>query len=220
MFVTTDDERIAAHARDDIDVDLIMTNPACKTGSDRIHAATQTLDQAPDFIINLQGDAPLTPVSVIVKMIQTFLDAPNAQVLTPVCALDWEDLDRLRKNKETTPFSGTTAIIDTDGKALWFSKNILPAIRKEPEMREDHAPCPVLQHIGLYGYTPAALRTFCALPPSAYEQLEGLEQLRFIENNISIHTVQINASDTGVQSGIDTPEDLKRAEAYLRKSAP
>ena len=131
---------------------------------------------------------------------------------TPVHALRWSDLDRLREAKKTTPFSGTTAILDKDDRALWFSKNIIPAIRKEDRSKE---PSPVFQHMGLYGFRVDILERFCALPLGHYEQLEGLEQLRMIENGIQIQSVRIDVEPGRMQSGIDTPEDLARAETIL-----
>lgn len=215
VHVTTEDERIADHARE-IDVNCIVTSDTCETGSDRVLEAAQKLEKRPDFILNIQGDAPFTPLSVVQKMLDGF--GKNIDVITPVHRLSWDDLDRLRENKKTTPFSGTTAIIGENNRAIWFSKNIIPAIRKEDVLRRGGKSSPVHQHIGLYGYSMAALEKFCALPPSPYEQLEGLEQLRFLENDISITAIPVEI-DTGVlQSGIDTPEDLARAENMLAAS--
>jgi len=210
VFVTTDDDRIEAHARDDLRVDVVRTSETCATGSDRLLAALRQFDDWPDFVVNLQGDAPFTPVSVIEDLILKFVDAPDTEVLTPVCRLSWEGLDALREAKIETPFSGTTAIVDRDGRAVWFSKNIIPGIRKE----DRSLPCPVLQHLGLYGYQPSVLEKFCSWSQSVYEKLEGLEQLRFLENGVAVQTFIVEG-DGMVQGGIDTPEDLVRAEALL-----
>ncbi|HRQ61109.1 MAG TPA: manno-octulosonate cytidylyltransferase [Alphaproteobacteria bacterium] len=214
VYVTTDDERIASHARE-IGAECILTSPDCPTGSDRALAAAKQLPTPPDFILNLQGDAPFTPVSALQALLDEYLHNPEAQVITAVHRLSWTALDKLRENKKTTPFSGTTAIIAGDGRALWFSKNIIPALRKESDLRGQSETSPIHQHFGLYGYRLAALEKFCALPQSPYEVMEGLEQLRFLENNISIHTVRIEADGT-IHGGIDTPEDLARAEALLK----
>lgn len=212
VFVTTDDDRILTHARDEIGIEVVKTADSCATGSDRLLAALRQFDEWPNFVVNLQGDAPFTPVSVIEDLILKFVDTPSIEVLTPVCRLSWEGLDQLRANKVETPFSGTTAVVDRQGRAVWFSKNIIPGIRKE----DRSLPCPVLQHIGLYGYQPSALERFCSWPQSAYEQLEGLEQLRFLENGVGIQTLLVEDA-AAVQAGIDTPEDLARAEAQLQK---
>lgn len=214
VYVTTDDARIAAHAAE-IGADCLMTSPDCPTGSDRVLAAAKQLPDPPDFIVNLQGDAPFTPVSAIQALLDAYLENADLSVVTAVHRLSWTALDTLRENKKTTPFSGTTAIIAGDGRALWFSKTIIPALRKESDMRGASEISPIHQHFGLYGYRLRALEQFCALPQSPYEIMEGLEQLRFLENNIPIHTVRIDVDGT-MQGGIDTPEDLARAEALLK----
>jgi len=215
IFVTTEDKRIADHAKE-IGVACIITPPSCKTGSDRVLSAIRQLDDWPDFIVNLQGDAPFTPPAVIYKLFQTFLENPRHEVITPVHRLSWPDLDRLRERKKTTPFSGTTAVIDAQGHALWFSKTIIPAMRKEEELRKTQTLSPIHQHIGLYGFRPDILEKFCSLPKGEYEGLEGLEQLRMLENGIHIQAVAIDIPEGTIQSGIDSPEDIARAEAFLR----
>ena len=214
VYVTTDDARIADHANE-IGVECLMTSEDCQSGSDRALQAAKQLPAQPDFIINLQGDAPLTPPDALRNVIKAFQNDPSLSVVTPVHALSWDDLDRLRENKKATPFSGTCAVLDASNNALWFSKNIIPAIRKEEAMREDSTTSPVFQHMGLYGFNIKALEKFCALPQGHYEQLEGLELLRLIENKIPIHCVEIDTPSGTLQSGIDTPEDLERAEALL-----
>lgn len=214
FFVATEDKRIAEHAAE-IGVNCKMTSEDCPTGSDRVHEAIGQLENPPDYVINLQGDAPFTPVAVVRAMIETFRKHPESEVITPVHRLSWHDLDRLREAKKTTPFSGTTAVIGKDNRALWFSKNIIPAIRKEETLREESDFSPVHQHMGLYGFRVDVLAQFCALPQGVYEQLEGLEQLRMLENDIKITAVPVEIEKGKMQSGIDTPEDLERAEALL-----
>ncbi len=215
VLVTTEDQGIAAHAAE-IDVPCIMTPAECPTGSDRVLAALRKLDEKPDFVLNLQGDAPFTPPEALHALIDEFQDDPALEVVTPVYQLSWKELDRLREAKKTTPFSGTTAIVNEQSEALWFSKNIIPAIRKEEELREEAALSPVHQHLGLYGFRSDVLEKFCALPQGMYEQLEGLEQLRMLENGIKIRAVKIElAGKRSILSGIDTPEDLERAERLL-----
>ncbi len=213
VFVTTEDQRIADHAAE-IGVECIITPDTCATGSDRVLAALEQRSQMPDYVLNLQGDAPFTPPSVVKAIIAAFESAP--EVVTPVHPLTWDDLDRLRENKKTTPYSGTTAIVNAHDQAIWFSKNIIPAIRKEGDLRKSSPISPVLQHIGLYGYRVDILKRFCALQPGFYETLEGLEQLRLIENGISITAVKVDIDKGQIQSGIDTPEDLARANAVMQ----
>lgn len=215
IFVATDDKRIADHVMNDLGAKCINTPPSCKTGSDRVLSALRQLDQWPDFVINLQGDAPLVPPFVVRQIFDSFRDNPKAEVVTPVHRLSWDELDALRAAKTVTPFSGTTATINAQGQALWFSKNILPAIRKEEDLRAATSVSPVYQHVGLYGFRCDILEKFCALPEGEYEALEGLEQLRMLENGIRISTVNIEGANTRIQSGIDSPEDIERAEKHI-----
>lgn len=215
ILVTTEDRRIADHA-ESLGVVALMTPDNCPTGSDRVLAALRQLQEWPDFVINLQGDAPFTPPAVLRALLMAFETDPENEVVTPVHQLSWRDLDRLRESKRETPFSGTTAIIDRHDQALWFSKTIIPAIRGEISLRAREDLSPVYQHMGLYGFRTDILEQFCRLPQGHYEQLEGLEQLRMLENGIRIKVVKIDLPPGEIQSGIDTPEDLERAEAMLK----
>lgn len=221
IAVATDDKRIGAHA-DEIGVDWVMTSESCPTGTDRALEAAEQIDFDAKFIINLQGDAPLTPPDFITSMITAFQTAKESDtpcdVVTPVVQLTWEELDRLRTQKSQTPFSGTTAIFNKEtGNAHWFSKNILPAIRKEKELREESDLSPVWRHVGLYGYSKEMLQTFVTLPKGSFEELEGLEQLRTIEHGYTIQCVPVDYKGRANTSGVDSSEDITRVEALIAK---
>jgi 3-deoxy-manno-octulosonate cytidylyltransferase (CMP-KDO synthetase) len=130
--------------------------------------------------------------------------------------MSWEDLDEMRVRKQETPFSGTSCIVNAQDEALWFSKNILPAIRKEDQLRATEPLSPVWRHIGLYGYKRSALEAFVALPEGHYERLEGLEQLRFLENGFRMRAVKVPAFPSAMW-GIDTPQDAAHAESLIAK---
>lgn len=217
LLVATEDRRIADHAAD-IGVECVLTSADCPTGSDRVLEAADTAGGDFDFLISLQGDAPFTPIDAIRKMIDTARSEPATEVVTPVVRLRWAELDALRAAKQSTPFSGTTAIVGTDNFARWFSKTIIPAIRNEDKLRAQGEFSPVLQHLGLYGYRTDILRRFVSLPQGHYEQLEGLEQLRLLENNITIRVVSIEVASGLAQAGIDSPEDIGRAELLLQRA--
>jgi 3-deoxy-manno-octulosonate cytidylyltransferase (CMP-KDO synthetase) len=213
LAVATDDTRILEHC-DNLDVQAIMTPTTCNTGTDRALAAMHALNITPDFILNLQGDVPLMPPAFITALLDEITSNPKLSMLTPVTQLSWEDLDNLREHKKITPFSGTCAILDKNNNAVWFSKNIMPAIRGEASYRENTRLSPIFRHIGLYAYARTLLEQYVTWPPSHYEQLEGLEQLRVLEQGHAIRCVPVH-SDRPIPSGIDSPEDLKRAEALL-----
>ncbi|MCY1670981.1 3-deoxy-manno-octulosonate cytidylyltransferase [Novosphingobium sp. SL115] len=213
VVVATDDARIADHAHA-IGACVAMTSADLDSGTMRAHAAALLRSKKPARIINLQGDAPFIPSAIVANLLRT-LRTGGADVATPVFQLDWDRLDRLRQHKLSAPFSGTTCTRDATGRALWFSKTIIPAIRNEAKLRET-APCPVWQHLGLYGYTLPALEWFAAAAPGTYERIEGLEQLRFIENGWTIATVSVDVP-AHVLSGIDTPQDLAMAEQAIAR---
>lgn len=215
LMVATDDERIAAHCKE-IDVRCVLTSPDCPTGSDRVLDAVRRDGGDYDVIISLQGDAPFTPPAAIASMIKAFAKHRRHEVVTPIVRLRWDELEALREAKHATPFSGTTVTVDADGRALWFSKNIIPALRNEKQLRDTEKYSPVYQHLGLYAYRPDILSRFVDLPQGRYEQLEGLEQLRLLENGIAVQTVTISVDAGMAQAGIDSPEDVARAESLLK----
>lgn len=211
LVVATDDEEIASHARA-AGCEAVITESAIATGSGRALAAALQRPMPPRFVVNLQGDSPFQPgeaLQLVVKALKL-----GAQVATPVIALSWHALDALREHKTQSPFSGTTCARSPAGQALWFSKNIIPAIRGEEALRAGQPLSPVWRHVGLYGYTLDALTRFEQTPPTALEYLEGLEQLRLLELGIAITTVPINPPEFD-SSGIDTEADIQRVEALI-----
>lgn len=213
IVVATDDRRIADHA-EALGCEVTMTDPAITSGSGRALSAARQAQVAPRFIVNLQGDAPFLPATALAHVLRALAD--GAAVATPVVPLSWAALDQWREHKRVAPFSGTACIRGTCGHAVWFSKTIVPAIRDEAALRAAHALSPVFRHLGLYGYTLTALEAFEALPPSRYERLEGLEQLRLIEAGIPIRTVLVDDPDIAM-SGIDTSADVALAEQLIAR---
>lgn len=211
--VATDDARIEEHCKER-DIPVVLTDPALPSGSDRALAAADALGVLPQVVVNLQGDSPFTPPAHIIAVAEAVLTS-GTDAATPYVRLTWDALDDLRAHKLETPFSGTTLTHDTDGRALWFSKIILPAMRKEATLRAAGDPSPVCRHIGLYAFRLEALRRYVSLPEGHYEQLEGLEQLRLLENGMSIQCVEV-AADTIAIPGIDTPQDVALAERLIR----
>lgn len=214
ICVATDDARIEEFCKSK-EFPVVMTSESCRTGSDRVIEAADKLGLiSDDVVINLQGDAALIPTKAIFALLDEFWTQPMTKVATPIKRLRWEELDNLRESKKTTPFSGTTVTINSQNRALWFSKQIIPGIRNEEKMREGTVFSPVYQHLGLYGYQLSTLERFAQMKPGVYEELEGLEQLRFVENNIAIQCIEIDP-DLQVHPGIDSPEDLERAKKIL-----
>ncbi|MEE9452417.1 MAG: 3-deoxy-manno-octulosonate cytidylyltransferase [Gammaproteobacteria bacterium] len=216
ILVATDDQRICDHC-EMLAMPFILTPKDCPTGTDRTWAAVQQQSKQSDIILNLQGDAPLTPPHFISALIHKLQSDATIKIATPVIQLSWQALDQMRQAKQKSPFSGTTAIIDQHDKALWFSKNIMPAIRNEEELRQQTQFSPIYRHIGLYAYRHELLATYVNLAQTPYEQYEGLEQLRLLEHGYPIHTVKVHHEEDLMTSGIDTLQDLQRADQWLRK---
>lgn len=223
--IATDDERIAAFCRAE-NLPYVMTSESCQSGTERCWDAVQKSQQKPDFIVNLQGDNPLCPPWFLTRLITDWqqqqqgdtvqaANKPSAQVFTPFVHLSWEALDKLREQKKITPFSGTTVQINRDSYALTFSKIILPAMRKEDKLRTQLAKPPVRRHIGLYAYNYDALARYFSLEAGQYEDPEGLEQMRFLEHGIPVKMVEVDYRGRSGMSGVDSPEDIARAEAII-----
>lgn len=216
VLVATDDVRILEHAAD-INVAAVMTPAECATGTDRIIAAIAALQEKPRAVINLQGDAPLTPVSALSAMIASLQDCEADTIVTPCKQLTWQQLDVLRANKINNPFSGTCVTYKQNHEALWFSKQIIPAIRNEVSLRQKSDTSPVAQHLGIYGYTYEALNKIAKLPQGYYEQLEGLEQLRWLEHGFKVTIVPLELADLNAWRGVDTVDDAKFVTEILQK---
>lgn len=212
VVVATDDMRILDHARS-LGCDAVLTEAAISSGSGRAWAAARERATTPSIVVNLQGDAPFVAPAMIAALIRA-LRTSTCGVATPVVRLSWEALDALRQHKRASPFSGTTCTRRPDGRALWFSKTVIPAMRNEAQLRETTGLSPVYRHIGLYAYRFEALRRFEATAPTPYERLEGLEQLRFLESGEDILTVEV-APPRHAMSGIDTLDDVAMAERLI-----
>jgi len=205
VHVLTDDDRIRDAARA-FGASVIMTSPDCANGTERCaEAAAQGLQA--DLYINLQGDAPLTPPGFVTAMMQAMADT-DAFVATPVIRCDAETVAMFRADRAAGRVGGTTAVFARDGRALYFSKEVIPFAAP------DTNPVPVFHHVGLYAYRPAALLAYPGWPPGPLETLEGLEQLRFLENGIAIACVQVSPGDRMFWE-LNNPVDVARVEAAL-----
>ena len=212
LLVATDDGRIVDAVRA-LGLAAVLTDPAISSGSGRALAAMHSTGRSFERVVNLQGDAPFTAPEHIVAIVAA-AHGNGADITTPAVRLSWPRLDALRAHKQSTPASGTTCIVGADGRALWFSKAVLPFMRREAELRTAGPLSPVLQHIGLYCYRPDALARFEAAPPSPYEELEGLEQLRLLELGLDLRVVEVPPAPI-TMSGVDSPSDVVRAEQLI-----
>lgn len=213
--VSTEDDRIVDFCNA-LDIPCLKTSESCKSGTDRVRETMQLLDSPPDYVINLQGDNALCPYWFILDLIHRFEKTPEKAVYTPYIQLRWKELDAFRIHKKSTPFSGTFVVFDSSQRALWFSKKILPSIRNEASIRKSTNYAPVHRHIGLYAYERSLLADLKNVPHSPYEDLEGLEQLSWLANGIPIRLIKVDYKGRKGLSGIDSIEDIRRAEEIIR----
>ena len=212
--VGTDDRRIENFCISK-GISYVMTSNACESGTDRVAEVVSKIATNAEYIINLQGDNALCPPWFLTEMIKQMLATGSNAIFTPFVPLSWEALDQFRLHKKETPFSGTSVVYNDQCEAIWFSKNIIPQIRDEAKLRKNTFNSPVSRHIGVYGYHKTILENLHKLPISAYETYEGLEQLRWIMNGIPINMVPVSYNGYQGLSGIDSPEDVIRAEKII-----
>ncbi len=214
VHVVTDDERIRTAAAA-FGAEVIMTPPECRNGTERCAAALRAGDVTADIVVNLQGDAPLTPPDFVTALQKALEADPARQVATPVLRCDAETHARLVADRRAGRVGATTAVFDAAGRALYFSKEVLPftdPAKPPPD------PVPVFHHVGVYAYRSAALERYAALPESTLERLEGLEQLRFLVDGMPVQCVEVEGRGRGFWE-LNNPEDIPRIEAALRGRA-
>ena len=199
-YVATDDERIF-QAVEQFGGRAIMTRADHKSGTDRIEEAAEKIGTQADVIINIQGDEPFIQKSQIETLMHLF-DEPSTQIGT---------LGKRFESIEAAMNPNSPKIVtDKRGFALYFSRSIIPYVRGK-EQAEWLQHFPHLKHLGLYAYRREVLQEVTQLPQSPLEIAESLEQLRWLENG---YRIRVGLTDVETV-GIDTPEDLQRAEEFL-----
>ena len=193
VVVATDSDEVAETCRER-GVPVAMTSPNCASGSDRVREIARQIEA--DIYVNIQGDEPTLTPAFFGPLIGLF-DRPEVQVGTLAVRCPAIDIDNPSAVKVVTAL---------DGKALYFSR------AKIPHDRDSSGFAGYRKHLGIYAYRKAALERFGELPQGWLESVEKLEQLRLLENGIDIYVAGAPADTIGV----DTEEDLERAEQVLR----
>ena len=196
VVVATDDRRIA-DAVSAFGGEAVMTAEDHPSGTDRIAEALRKVGGNYDVVVNVQGDEPLIPTSVIDELIGVMKSHPELPMATVA----------VPGSRETMTENNVKVVFGADGNALYFSRSMIPFLRR------GGVECGVWLHWGIYAYRRETLERFVALPPGKLENAEKLEQLRALENGISIHVLTSELQSIGV----DTPEDLAAAEARLEE---
>jgi 3-deoxy-manno-octulosonate cytidylyltransferase (CMP-KDO synthetase) len=197
VLVATDADEVASLCRS-IGVTCEMTSPDLPSGTDRIHAISHRHDA--EIYVNIQGDEPFLRPEHIAALLKPFAH-PHVEVTTIKVACTPENVANPNAVKVVTA---------SDGRALYFSRATIPYDR-DAGLGDGSTSPQYWKHVGLYAYRKAALQRFPSLPPSVLERTERLEQLRFLENGISLY-VEPTEFDT---VGVDTAADLKLAEQML-----
>ena len=203
-YVATDDERIR-QAVEAFGGKAVMTSPDHKSGTDRIEEAVRKIGGSFDVVINVQGDEPFIQRSQLEEIIRCFDDAE-----TQIATLG-KPFDKAQGFAAVENPNSPKIVVDNRGYALYFSRSVIPYIRgKDTAEWMDHYP--FLKHLGIYAYRTEVLHEITRLPQSSLELAESLEQLRWLQNG---YRIKVGLTDVETV-GIDTPEDLERAEAFLK----
>lgn len=211
VFVVTDDERIADACRT-AQVGVLMTSPECRNGTERCAEALAQLHD-PDLVVNFQGDALLTPPSFVEALIER-MERGDADVATPAMPLRSSEVKALQQEEAAGRVGGTTVVTDNAGRALYFSKRLIPHL---PERSLAGEMSPVRLHVGVYAYRPSALAAYAGTPPAELEELEGLEQLRFLVAGIPVAVVDVEPPQFALRE-LNNPEDVGPIEEALARA--
>jgi 3-deoxy-manno-octulosonate cytidylyltransferase (CMP-KDO synthetase) len=213
VVVATDDERIKVHA-EGFGAEVVMTSTACQNGTER---CAEVAARLPGFemVVNLQGDAPLTPAWFVEDLIAGLRADAQADIATPVLRCDGRAVSSFLADRRAGRVGGTTAVFGAGGRALYFSKEVIPYTGKT---FGDDDPTPVFHHVGVYAYRPRALRAYPTWPVGPLEVLEGLEQLRFLEQGRNVLCVEVEARGRQFWE-LNNPEDVPRIEAMMAEMA-
>lgn len=216
VVVATDDDRIRA-AAERFGAEVVMTSEACRNGTERVAEAFDALGGGHEIVVNLQGDAPLTPAWFVEELVADLSAHPVAEVATPVLRCDGAALNGFLEDRRQGRVGGTTAVFGADMNALYFSKEVIPYTGRG---FTDDEPTPVFHHVGVYAYRPSALAAYPRWPEGTLERLEGLEQLRFLERGVHMLCVEVEARGRQFWE-LNNPQDVPKIEAMLRRmSAP
>jgi 3-deoxy-manno-octulosonate cytidylyltransferase (CMP-KDO synthetase) len=209
VVVATDDKRIFDHVKN-FGGEALMTPSECANGSERALQTINILSEQYDAVINLQGDTPLTPPWVIEKLAESLSSPDMPEVVTGAVVLSSTQLNQAIEAKNSGSTTGTFVVCDRFKNAMYFSRSIIPFNRSKTT---NHS---VLKHIGIYGYRISSLKNYFELSVGELEQIEGLEQLRFLENGIKIKVEVIDLKGRTLWS-VDNPEDIEIVENIINK---
>ena len=201
VYVATDDERIYNKVLA-FGGKAVMTSTEHHSGTDRIEEALEKVGGDFDVVVNIQGDEPFIAQSQIETLCQCFVDKAT-QIAT--LGKSFECIEAAENP------NSPKIVVDNRGYALYFSRSIIPFVRGT-ERQDWLSKYPFLKHLGIYAYRTNVLKEITKLPQSSLELAESLEQLRWLQNG---YRIKVGLTDVETV-GIDTPDDLQRAEEFIR----
>ena len=206
VFVATDDERIESVVKS-FGGKVIMTSPDHRSGTDRCFEAYTKVGNEFDVVINIQGDEPFIQRSQIDALKSCFIDNNSTDIATLVKPFTEQNSLTDLENPNSPK-----VVVSPDSRALYFSRSVIPFLRNEAKENWLSAHR-FYKHIGLYAYKSTVLKEITTLAQTPLELVESLEQLRWLENGYNICV-----AETAIETiGIDTPEDLEKAEEFLKQ---
>lgn len=209
VVVATDDDRIR-DAAEAFGAEVVMTSETCQNGTERCAEVVEKIGNF-DIVVNLQGDAPLTPAWFVEALVDGLRNDPTAEVATPVLRCDGAALNGFLADRKAGRVGGTTAVFDQKNAAMYFSKEVVPFTS---QTYADDAQTPVFHHVGVYAYRPSALEAYPKWQVGPLEQLEGLEQLRFMENGRRVLCVEVEARGRQFWE-LNNPADVPKLEQMM-----
>ncbi len=212
VVVATDDEQIR-QAAVRFGAEVVMTSSDCQNGTERCAEAYDNLGGGYEIVVNLQGDAPLTPHWFVEDLIAGLAAHPAAEVATPVLRTEGRALNGFLEDRRAGRVGGTTAVFGVEKQALYFSKEVIPYTG---QIFGDDDPTPVFHHVGVYAYRPSALAAYPRWATGPLEKLEGLEQLRFLERGVPVLCVEVEARGRQFWE-LNNPSDVPRIEQMLKE---
>jgi 3-deoxy-manno-octulosonate cytidylyltransferase (CMP-KDO synthetase) len=211
-IIATDDRQIADMA-EAAGMAVVMTPTECANGTERCAAALGALAETPEIVVNLQGDAPLTPAAFVAAVVALLEADPQLAMATAAVPASAAVLAHLQTDAAAGRVGGTTVVCSQAGRALYFTKSIIPHMAPGTKPRD-----PVLLHLGLYAYRPASLAGYVAHGAVSLEIQEGLEQLRFLDAGLPVG-VAVCPAPAWDMIELNNPSDIPLIEAQLVRRA-
>lgn len=207
VYVSTDDDRIKSHV-ESFGGSVLMTPKECRNGTERCAASLAVMHTLPDIVVNWQGDSPLIAAHYVTSLVTALHGSSRADLVTPVIQCDWEMLERLKSDRDAARVGGTMVVVSQSKRAMYFSKELIPFA----DRADNHSAQNYYYHIGMYAYRPNTLQEYLTWNLGPLEQIEGLEQLRFLENDKIVEVVPVEGRG---HWEVNNPEDVPLVESLL-----